>query len=384
MSNSDFFSLFSEDEPSSESLTSLFDIERVPTVLADGDAQNTLESLEDIFSHLTFNPDESASLFNDSDNSWEVISEEVSRSQEVSAVSVLTPPLLVEHQDLLQEISVYKQALSEAERQIEGQARRSQSTDQLIAQQAEELNKVQEHLAYTVAEFQVYQEESQRQQFQVETLAQNTATSQSRTAELERECSLLQENCEEKGHQIKVLEQQLEEVRARLQRQQRYAIQYKTALEQCLAMPNLNPSSDLSNAIASLTGQVTPIQPWSAQTITNETTPFKFPDKNDHPEVNSPLPEITPVTTENSRLMPTDDIWEINESQKVIDPVETTISEPSSLESTEPEPSPSKPIEKSPSKRDRSFLSFAIHPSEPKSRRCVDLPSFVRQPSVSQ
>jgi hypothetical protein len=297
---------------------------------------------------------------------------------------VLTPPLLVEHQDLLQEISVYKEAITEAERQLEAKTRRSQSTDQLIAQQAEELSKVQDHLAYTVAEFQVYQEESQRQQFQVEILAEKSAASQARTAELERECSLLQENCEEKGHQIKVLEKQLEEVRARLQRQQRYAIQYKTALEQCLATPNLNPSSDIANAIASLTGQATPIQPWSAQTITNETTPFKFPDKNDHQDVNSAIPEIPLVTTENSELMPTDDIWEINESQEVIASVETTISESSPVESAEPETLPSKPIEKKSSKRDRSLFSFAIHPSESTNRRCVDLPSFVRQPSVNQ
>ena len=51
MSNSDFFSLFSEDEPSSESLTSLFDVERVPSSLAEGEVQQNLESLEDIFSH---------------------------------------------------------------------------------------------------------------------------------------------------------------------------------------------------------------------------------------------------------------------------------------------------------------------------------------------
>jgi len=381
MSNSDFFSLFSEDEPSSESLTSLFDVERVPSSLAEGEVQQNLESLEDIFSHLTFNPDESAPLFNDSENLWEVIPEEVSRSQEVSAVSVLTPPLLVEHQDLLQEISVYKQALSEAERQLEGQSRRSQSTDQLIAQQAEELSKVQEHLAYTVAEFQVYQEEAQRQQFQVEILAEKSAASQARTAELERECSLLQEACEEKGHQIKLLGQQLEEVRARLQRQQRYAIQYKTALEQCWATPNLNPSSDLSNAIASLTGQVTPIQPWSAQTITNETTPFKFPDKNTPQDLITQKPL---VTAESSEVAPVDEIWDSKENLEMIVPPSTVITEPSPVALTEPETSPSKPIEKTPSKRDRSFLSFAIHPSESKNRRCVDLPSFVRQPSVNQ
>ena len=376
MSNSDFFSLFSEDEPSSESLTSLFDVERVPSSLAEGEVQQNLESLEDIFSHLTFNPDESAPLFNDSENLWEVIPEEVSRSPEVSAVSVLTPPLLVQHQDLLQEISVYKEALTEAERQLEAKTRRSQSTDKLIAQQAEELNKVQEHLAYTVAEFQVYQEEAQRQQFQVETLAQNSAASQTRTAELERECSLLQENCEEKGHQIKVLEQQLEEVRTRLQRQQRYAIQYKTALEQCLAMPNLNPSSDIANAIASLTGQVTPIQPWSAQASTNESIPFKFTDKNDCSELNSPLAENTTAIAEIAEVTP-EQPQEILASTEAPIPAETT-------PLSEPETIPAKPIEKLPSKRDRSFLSFAIHPSEPKIRRCVDLPRFVRQPSVNQ
>ena len=384
MSNSDFFSLFSEEEPSSESLTSLFDIERVPSSLAEGEVQQSLESLEDIFSHLTFTTDESAPLFDDSENSWGVISEEGARSQEVSAVSVLTPPFLVEHQDLLQELSVYKQALSEAERQLEGQARRSQSADQLIAQQAEELSKVQEHLAYTVAEFQVYREEAQRQQFQVESLTEKTVTSQARTAELERECSLLQEFCEEKGHQIKVLEQQLEEVRARLQRQQRYAIQYKTALEQCLATPNLNPSSDIAHAIASLTGQVTPIQPWSAQTQTNETTPFKFPDKNTPQELNPAIAQIPVVTAESAEVAPVDEIWESNESPEMIVPPPTAVTEPSPVALAEPETPPSKPIEKIPSQRDRSFLSFAIHPSEPKSRRCVDLPSFVRQPSVSQ
>lgn len=376
MSNSDFFSLFSEDEPSSESLTSLFDVERVPSSLVEGEVQQNLESLEDIFSHLTFNPDESAPLFNDSENLWEVIPEEVTRSPSFSEISVLTPPFLVEHQDLLQEISVYKQALGEAERQIQGQARRSQSTDQLIAQQAEELSKVQEHLAYTVAEFQVYQEDAQRQQLQVETLAQNSATSQSRTAELERECSLLQENCEEKGHQIKVLEQQLEEVRTRLQRQQRYAIQYKTALEQCLAMPNLNPSSDIANAIASLTGQVRPIQPWSAQTSTNESIPFKFPDKNEHSELKSLLTENAPAIAEISEVTP-EEPQEILAATQAPIPAETaTLSEPETL--------PAKPIEKFPSKGDRSFLSFAIHPSESKNRRSVDLPSFVRQPSVNQ
>ncbi|MFM7437156.1 MAG: hypothetical protein ACKO2V_00905 [Snowella sp.] len=365
-------------------MTSLFDIERVPSSLAEGEVQQSLESLEDIFSHLTFTTDESAPLFDDSENSWRVISEEVARSQEVSAVSVLTPPFLVEHQDLLQELSVYKQALSEAERQLEGQARRSQSADQLIAQQAEELSKVQEHLAYTVAEFQVYREEAQRQQFQVETLTEKTVTSQARTAELERECSLLQEFCEEKGHQIKVLEQQLEEVRARLQRQQRYAIQYKTALEQCLATPNLNPSSDIAHAIASLTGQVTPIQPWSTQTLTNETTPFKFPDKHTPQELNPAIAQIPVVTAESSEIAPVDEIWASNKSPEMIVPPPTAITEPSPVDLAEPETPSSKPIEKIPSQSDRSFLSFAIHPSEPKSRRCVDLPSFVRQPSVSQ
>ena len=374
MSNSDFFSLFSEDEQSSESLTSFFEIERVPTFSENAETQNSLESLDDIFSNLTFTADEQPYLLNNLENQTEnPLAEplkEITRSPQVSSLSPLTPSFLGEHQSLLQEIEEYKQALIYSESQLEGQALRSQSTDQLITQQAEEISKIREQLAYTVAERQVYQEEAQRQQLQIETFAETIATSQSQTANLERECSLLQENCQEKGHQITALEHRLEELQARFQRQQRYAMQYKKALEQCLATPNLNPSSDMTNAIASLTGQTTSILPWSSQQLTDEVIPFKFTTKNDSPQLDSLNSEIPGVMAENSRVAPPAEKVEILEDQDIVT-------------SMEPETPGSKSTETLPSKRDRSYLSFSIHSSAPTTRRSIDLPRFMRQPSVN-
>lgn len=368
MSNSDFFSLFSEDEQSSESLTSFFELEQVPTFSKNGVIQNKLESLDDIFSNLAFNADEQPSLFDDLENQAEnQLAEqlkEIPRSPKKSELSPLTPPFLVEIQEC-------HKVLIEAEQQLEGQARRSRSTDQLINQQAEELIKIQEQLAYTVAERQVYQEEAQRQQLQIENFAEKIAITQTQTAQLERECSHLQENFQEKRIQVKFLEDQLEELQARLQRQQRYSLQYKKALEQCLATPNWNPSSDVTLAIASLMGQIKPIQPWSNQQL-EDSTQFQLISKNLGENLENAIPETSPL------IALTEDLAKIatNENQKIVAPPEVI-----QLQSETPEP---ELIDNFPPKRDRSFLSFAINSPSQTTRRPVDLPKFMRQASVTQ
>ncbi len=396
MSNSDFLSLLPEDESSSESLNSLFEIERVPTLSEDSETQDTLSSLDDLFNNMTFDDDSSLSLLNDLeglntlelngletvDSSSTVAVLEMPRSRDPELPSPLTPPLLLEHENLNQEIEVYKQALQEVERQLEGKERRSQSTDQLIEQQAEELSKIQEHLAYTVAELQVHQEEAQRQQLQLETVAEKLALSQSQVAQLERDCSLLKETCQEKTEQVRLLEQQVEELRVRLQRQQRYSIQYKTALEQCLATPNFSPSSDVAHAIASLTGQTTTIQPWSSQPLTEESATFKAKDNvglkaQPHPDEvtvsrseplgNPELASVNQVPVETPQSVPTEAI------------PEPVLAQVSQSEATEPEP-----MLPFPPKRDRTLLSFAIRPNPRAARRNIDLPQFVRQTSVNQ
>lgn len=393
MSNSDFFSLLPEDESSSESLNSLFEIERVPTLSEDSETQDTLSSLDDLFNNMTFDDDSSLSLLNDLeglntlelnnleavDRSSTVALMEMPRSRDPQSPSPLTPPLLLAHENLNQEIEVYKQALQEAEQQLEGKERRSQSTDQLIEQQAEELSKIQEHLAYTVAELQVHQEEAQRQQLQLETVSEKLAISQSQAAQLERDCSLLKETCQEKTEQVRLLEQQVEELRVRLQRQQRYSLQYKTALEQCLATPSFSPSSDVANAIASLTGQTTTIQPWS---LGDESAPFSIKEntvkaRSQNPdEVISRKPEnLAPLETPASTQMPVEP-----------SPSTPTETEPEPVVAQKPasKPSEPEPMLPLPPKRDRALLSFAIRSNPRAARRNIDLPQFVRQTSVNQ
>ncbi|MEB3310569.1 MAG: hypothetical protein VKJ02_10075 [Snowella sp.] len=388
MSNSDFFSLLPEDESSPESLNAFFEMEQVPTLSEDSNTQEPLMSLDDLFSKMAFNDDSSLSLLDNLDgldsfevNSLEAVNPpstiavmEMPRSPDLQFVSPLTPPLLLEQENLTQELAVYKQALQEAERQLEGKERRSQSTDQLIDQQAEELSKIQEHLAYTVAELQVHQEEAQRQQLQLETVTEKLTLSQSQVAQLERDCSLLKETCQEKTEQLQLLEQQIEELRVRLQRQQRYSLQYKTALEQCLATPSFSPSSDVAHAIASLTGQTPIIQPWS---LADEPTTVKVKEKM---EINASLPNADDLTAEHSVTATTHSLTQAPVEPPRSLPTET-MPEPAVAQTPIPEPEPRLPF---PPKRDRALLSFAIRPNAQSARRNIDLPQFVRQTSAKQ
>lgn len=302
----------------------------------------------------------------------------------------LIPPFLVEYQSLSQKAQELQEALRQAQQQLESQERRSLSCDDLIQQQAEEISKSREQLTHTVAEIQVYQQEAQKQQLQIETLAEQLAQSQNLLAERERDCVRLQENYHTSHQQVLVMDKQIQELRARLQRQQRYAMQYKAALEQCLATPNLNPSSDITTAIASFTGKSASIQPWSKSGPEEGMIPLKsvlenvvvdehLTDKtaNKTPDKTPEVAEIsTPASTPESvpaAIAPPSVTSEVVKSQ---------VSVPSLPEMTSPAPlpdvAPSLPISPSPNSQSDS-LSFAIQPQRV-IRKSIDLPRFRRLP----
>ena len=264
----------------------------------------------------------------------------------------------------------------------------------MIRQQAEEISKSREQLTHTVAEIQVYQQEAQKQQLQIETLAEQLAQSQNLLAERERDCVRLQENYQTSHQQVLLMDKQMQELRARLQRQQRYAMQYKAALEQCLATPNLNPSSDITTAIASFTGKAAGIQPWSKsgteeamiplksvlenvlgdEHLTAKTankTPDKTPDKTpEAAEISIPAstpekiqPVIAPTSTTSEAIKP-----------EVSVPFLPEMNSPAPL----PEFAPSLSISSPPNSPSDS-LSFAIQPQRV-IRKSIDLPRFRRLP----
>jgi hypothetical protein len=313
-----------------------------------------------------------------------------------SGVSSLLPPFLQEYQQLQATVEPLKQDLAQAQQVLAGQERRLRSDEDLLGQQAEEICRGREQLAEAVVGMQVYQEEAKQQRLQIEQLTEQLMVSERRIQELEQDYQSLKSTMEQDHQTIQRLEQQAQELRSRLQRQQRYALQYKTALEQYLANPNFNPSSDIQTAIASVAPSST-IQPWSKEN-SGETSPESLPTV----EMKSPAPAISessvasaPVSEEKleSDLLPPDSAnpapSSVSSAEPTIpltptplperrSPVESSAESPT-VESPAPETTPPLPETSVPPIHRRSKLSFAIE-SQRTPRKMIDLPRFVRQP----
>lgn len=335
---------------------------------------------------------ETSVMFEGDDLEWENLQEEDS----IPMVS-LVPPLLQSYQTLQTQVANLSQRLAETEQELIARQRRTSSAESLIEQQAIALTQAQEQLAHTVAELQIYRETCKHQQLQVETLTEQLATREEQVVALQHQ---IQEELEVKDQQgdlqaqiVKLtaeterlqkqisyqageearFEKHLDELRTRLQRQQRYALQYKSALEQCLAQPDFRPSSDISQAVASLTGQSKELKPWTSV----GDILAAFPSK----PISPPVADLTPGLT-NFSPSSADAVTESMDSPQpeVAEANLTTETVEESATSPAPEPSaiPTIPVgQKSESRRSAiDTLSFTVREQKP-SRRNIDLPSFL-------
>jgi hypothetical protein len=110
-----------------------------------------------------------------------------------------------------------------------------------------------------------------------ETLQTELESSQQRVAQLERECTLLQQRFSEKNTALQQAEDSCRDLKARLHRQQRYTLQFKTALEKCLNMANDAQPAGSSPAGLGLSGgednqpvtlpKAQEIQPWAVPSV---------------------------------------------------------------------------------------------------------------------
>lgn len=160
--------------------------------------------------------------------------------------------------------------------------RRSHEQTAHIAQQTQELTTTQEQVVTLFRELEHSQQIAQRQQILVETLTNQLEASQEQVAQLERECALTQQRYTHQTQLVHQTENACKDLRSRLLRQQRYTMQFKTALEKCLDVPvakSIDSLDDLSlNTGAEhfkhdtihhpsdlLAPKAQPVQPWSAQ-----------------------------------------------------------------------------------------------------------------------
>ncbi|WP_013321918.1 hypothetical protein [Gloeothece verrucosa] len=182
-------------------------------------------------------------------------------SQERSWLTVVRK-LRQQNRELLKTVVNLEQALGESQHQLHNQTLRSRSAESLLTKQTQELTQTQAQITHLTRELEQAQHLTKNQKFSLLNLTQQFESTQQQAALLERECALLKEDNNEKTQKLIFLEQEIAELSSRLHRQQRYTLQYKAALDQCLEVPQaqLNHSS----TAYSLTSKVTSIQPWSS------------------------------------------------------------------------------------------------------------------------
>lgn len=175
------------------------------------------------------------------------------------------------NRQLVQKIVALEKSLSEYEETLEIKKRDCRAADNLIEQKTQELNYSHLEITRLSHELDNAHQEHQRQQILIENLSQQLQTSQERIAILERECSLMQDNYGQQQHQLLKAEKNNRELQIRLQRQQRYTLQFKAALDQCLESPSEENSNETLDKKVEL--QLQAIQSWSNYQQTVDSVP---------------------------------------------------------------------------------------------------------------
>jgi hypothetical protein len=167
-----------------------------------------------------------------------------------------------QNQELLETVVQLESSLATSRQQLRDQIRQSRKA---------ELHKVepQEENSHLLEQLKASQDNNQKQKGQIGTLIEQLNTIQQQFAQLERECALIKEESQDKNNQLIITQRQVGELETRLHRQQRYTLQYKAALDECLGNCARKTQTQ-TPAIAGSGGpildpKIIPIQPWSNQ-----------------------------------------------------------------------------------------------------------------------
>lgn len=247
---------------------------------------------------------------------------------------------------LMDRVSQLEEALEYSQNALQAEVGRTQEVQSVY--NAQDWTMVQEQVTTLFNQLEFAHQANQRQQILIETLTGQLENSQERVAQLEREAALIQQHYNEQAQQLSKSESTCRDLQSRLQRQQRYTLQFKAALEKCLEVPT--PQYEIGAAppetpVEPLTEapflpKAQRIQPWSAHTQAPGNSPWmKLQHLDLPPEAAPTAAESQPEVTNNksaSDLAPTthlnlpsfglpllqvaaDDEGEISEAEAAID-----------------------------------------------------------------
>ncbi len=158
---------------------------------------------------------------------------------------------------LLTKISKLEAALKESQRSVQSEVERAQTAqekmvEQVLAQQAaaqQTAQTAQQQVAKLVGQLDTAEQTLRRQELVQETIQAELDEAQDRITQLEHECALTtQQHADEAQARIKA-ETTNRDLRSRLQRQQRYTLQFKAALEKSLTV-NARPAAVAASVVS--------------------------------------------------------------------------------------------------------------------------------------
>lgn len=166
---------------------------------------------------------------------------------------------------LLKKVFRLEQELAEIDNKFNKYVEKSQSSDLLLAQQAEEIKNHQEQFAQLTQQLALSQKQIDSQELIVQQIAEQHELSEKQAAQLERECTLLQEKYNDQAFQLVTTEQKNQELQIQLNQQQQNTLELEAKLKQYQESEIARKEKALSRHQNYPHNRY--IQPWSTATI---------------------------------------------------------------------------------------------------------------------
>ena len=132
---------------------------------------------------------------------------------------------------LYKQVFRLEQDLAEITNKFDKYLEKSKSSDLLMAHQAEEIKSYQENMALFSQQLASDRQEIDSKKVAIEQLSQQYELSQKQIAELERECTLLQEKHNNQAYDLIAKERENQELQTELEQQQQTILKYEAELK---------------------------------------------------------------------------------------------------------------------------------------------------------
>lgn len=132
---------------------------------------------------------------------------------------------------LLKKVNRLEEELAEIDNKFHKYVEKSRNSDILLARQAEELESYQEQVALLMQQLAGSQQQIENQELLIKQVSNQHEISLQQTAQLERDCTLLQEKYNQKAFELATKEQESQKLQSELSQQQHSVLQQEAQLK---------------------------------------------------------------------------------------------------------------------------------------------------------